>query len=120
MNSEFINLFKSSGIQSFIDKLQMFHLSQFFPISLPMDRERSPIHHTHFLAKFQNQNSSLHYPITYETSLLSHHILLLAIYCLFMECYAHVNYPIKSQSVAVISKMKLNVFSSFLVFHILF
>ena len=94
MNSEFINLFKSSGIQSFIDKLQMFHLSQFFPISLPMDRERSPIHHIHFLAKFQNQNSSLHYPMTYETSLLSHHILLLAIYCLFMEYYTHVNNPI--------------------------
>ena len=46
MNSEFINLFKSSGIQSFIDKLQMFHTSQFFPISFPMDRERSPTHHT--------------------------------------------------------------------------
>ena len=46
MNSEFINLFKSSGIQSFIDKLQMFHTSQFFPFSFPMDRERSPTHHT--------------------------------------------------------------------------
>ena len=94
MNSELNYLFKSIGIQSFIDKLQMFHLSQFFPFSLPMDRERSPTHHTHFLAKFQNQNSSLHYPITYETSLLSHHILLLAIYCLFMEYYTHVNDPI--------------------------
>ena len=120
MNSELNYLFKSIGIQSFIDKLQMFHLSQFFPFSLPMDRERSPTHHIHFLAKFQNQNSSLHYPMTYETSLLSHHVPLLAVYCLFMECYAHVNYPIKSQSVVVISKMKLNVFSPFLVFHILF
>ena len=46
MNSEFINLFKSIGVQSFIDKLQMFHTSQFFPISFPMDRERSPTHHT--------------------------------------------------------------------------
>ena len=94
MNSELNYLFKLIGIQSFIDKLQMLHLSQFFPFSLPMDRERSPIHHTHFLAKFQNQNSSLHYPMTYETSLLSHHILLLAIYCLFMEYYTHANDPI--------------------------
>ena len=46
MNSEFIYLFKSSGILLFIDKLQMFHTSQFFPISFPMDRERSPTHHT--------------------------------------------------------------------------
>ena len=94
MNSELNYLFKLIGIQSFIDKLQMFHLSQFFPFSLPMDRERSPTHLLHFLAKFQNQNSSLHYPMTYETSLLSHHILLLAIYCLFMEYYTHVNNPI--------------------------
>ena len=56
--------------------------------------EKGLLHITHSLAKFQNQNSSLHYPITYKTSLLSHHILLLAIYCLFMEYYTHVNNPI--------------------------
>ena len=56
--------------------------------------EKGLLHIIHSLAKFQNQNSSLHYPMTYETSLLSHHILLLAIYCLFMEYYTHVNDPI--------------------------